>query len=222
MKVLWGAAAVLALMAGPAGATTYVLPDIGTFPDYTDSNTSDTFSGNGFVGEYNTVANGVPAYAHLLGVEATDYSRTIVQVDLSGLTPVSNATLSFLLLDGGSGPHGVAVTGWGGTGALSYTWDPPGANYGGDNLTAIQGANSVDVTNLVNAAIASGDPWLDLELQGTDSNDFMWTYTWAGDGFGPDRADMRLDVTEASEPASLALLGVGLAGLGLARRRKSA
>lgn len=221
--LLSGATLMLSSLSANAGTVTYALPDIGTFTGYTNSTVSDTYSGNGFVGLYNTMGNGVPAWAHLFGVESTDYSRTLIQIDLSGLSgAASSAILGFSLLDGGVGPHGISVTGFGGTGALAYTWDAPAANFGSVDGTVVGGANVIDVAALLNAALAGGASYLDLLVQGTDTNDYMWTYTDPGRGFGADRAAASLTVTtgDVPEPTSMALFGVALAAAGLARRRK--
>src|ERR1019366_828394 len=67
-----GLAAVAALPA-QAGTTTYTIKDAGTFSGYTDTTTSDTFAGTGFVGIYPTYTTDFgsagPAFAHLLGLE---------------------------------------------------------------------------------------------------------------------------------------------------------
>src|SRR5687768_4679160 len=85
-----------------AATITYVLPDIGTFADYSNSNESDTYTGNGFVGMYNF---NNPEWAHLFGIEQQDYSRTIGQVDLSALagTTINSATFSFNIKHGAIG-----------------------------------------------------------------------------------------------------------------------
>lgn len=204
-----------------ASVVTYSLPDILTFTGYLDSNVSATYLGTGFGGMYNTTAIGQPAWVHLLGVEDTDFSRTIMQVDISGLAGLSiaSAFLSFNLSHG-AGPQDVEFTGFdGGAGALTYVWDATGINYGSVVAPVAAGSNSVDVTDLLAASVGAGDHWFGLHLQGTDA--FLWTYTYTGVGFGPDAAGVRLTVDTATipVPGTLALLGVALAGLGFARRR---
>lgn len=208
--------------ASQAATVTYSLPDILTFAGYTDWNTAATFSGNGFGGMYNFGGTD-QRWAHLFGVELIDYSRTIMQVDISALagSTIVSASLSFVLLDGMTGPQNVTLTGFdGGAGALTYQWDAPGANYGNVVASVAGGANSIDVTSLLAASVANGDAWFGMHLQG--SSQYMWTWTWAGYGYDADRALVRLTVETASvpEPGTLALIGLALAGLAGALRRR--
>lgn len=221
-------AAMLSL-APAAWAATISIPitDIGTFQDYTNPNTTDTYSGTGFVGLYSTAANDVDAWVHLFGLESSDYSRTILQADLSALAghSITSATLSFSILDGGAGPHGIIITSYDADGTLRYSWDAPG-NLGTVTGNADQGVNTFDVTSLVSSRLAGGDSWLGLHLQGTDDCCFMWTYTDPGNDRTPDSALVRLDITydgqgEIPEPGTYGLMAAGLASLAwLSRRRR--
>ncbi len=86
-----------------AASITYTITDAGTFTNYEDTNTADTFTGTGFVGIYPTFATDVgtsgPAFAHLLGLENYNgiYSETELQVGLSALARRNNHSASFQL-----------------------------------------------------------------------------------------------------------------------------
>ena len=216
--------AALAPVGSQAAIVTYSLPDVLTFGDYLESNVAATYAGDGFGGMYNAAAMGAPEWAHLFGVELTDYSRTIMQVGIGGLSgqTILSATLSFKLLDGGLGPHDLTLTGFdGGSGNLAYQWDAPVTNYGTAGTTAFNGDNSIDVTALLAASVGAGDTFFGMHLQGADASDLLWTYTYTGFDYGPDRAEVRLTVETAvvPQPASLVLFGVGFALAALVRRR---
>ncbi len=212
--------AALFPVASQAATVTYSLPDILTFTDYTDNNVAATYSGTGFGGMYGPRV-GV-SWAHLFGVESTDFSRTIMQVDTSGLAgaTILSATLSFQLLDGSTDPQNVTLTGFdGGAGALTYLWDAPATNYGDLVASVAQGGNSIDVTSLLADSVGAGDAWFGMHLQG--SSEFMWTYSHSGSGYDSDRALVRLTVetAEVPLPGTLPLVGLALAAFGFVRRR---
>jgi hypothetical protein len=220
-QVLHIVAAAALLFAPSAIGSTITIPilDIGSFQTYDTIDTAQTFTGTGFAGMYDF------AWAHLLGVEYTSYSRTILQADISALngSTINSATLTFSLLDGDNGPHGVLATSYTANGTLAYSWNPPD-NLGTASTTAYYGENSIDVTSLLAASVAAGAGWFGLHLQGTDDNAYMWTYTDNSftDGY-PDRANVRLTVDYTGdavpEPATYALLAGGLLLLGCIRKR---
>ena len=226
--------AIAALLIGSdpvSAAVVYNLPEIGNFDGYTDTNLSDTWTGNGYVGEYTPYGNGPDgAWAHLLTLENYPpdglYGLTIVQVDLSGVSgPVSNATLSFNILDGSTtDTESGLVYGWGGTGNLAFALAAPGVNYGSVGTTFTSGLNSVDVTSLVNAALTSGDPFLEFLMYGDDTVDgHLWTYDQPQDTntYGTNTPNLQLSITEnVPEPITLSLFGAGLAGAAAIRRRR--
>lgn len=211
------------MLAPAAWSATITIPitDIGTFESYENSNTADTYTGTGFVGMYDY------AWAHLFGLESSDYSRTILQADLGALAgaTISSATLSFDLLDGQAGPHGIILTSYNADGTLRYSWDAP-TSLGTANATVDSGPNTIDITSLVTARLAGGGTWLGLHLQGTDDCCYMWTYTDPGDGANPDSAMVRLNITyegglaQVPEPATYGLMGAGLIGLAWMLRRR--
>ena len=207
-----------------AATITYILPDINTSPDYIDFNTALTFSGDGFSGMYGGAA-GFDAWAHLFGVEQTDFSRTIGQVDVSALagTNITSAVFSFDLVNGSSGSQTLTFGYFSEDGTLSYNFSP---TLDGSTTFAStgQGSNAVDVTALLSAFLTGGGGnWFGFFLQG--SSEFQWTYTYTGFGAGPDSANVRLTVEyqEVPEPAALSLFGVALAvSCGALRRRIAA
>jgi hypothetical protein len=203
-----------------AAVVTYDLFDIGTFTDYTNLDTSATYSGDGFLGMYDY------AWAHLFGVEDSAYSRTVAQVNIAGLAgkTVTGATLGFSLLDGSAGSQNVTFTGFnGGSGNLAYNWDAPSTNFGSVVASVNGGANLIDIKALLEESVGAGDTWFGLHLQG--SSLYQWTYT--GPGYSVDRALAFITVefedgqNNVPEPASLALVGLAAVGLGLMRRRKT-
>ncbi len=230
MKALAKLLAALALIAAvtpPARAATtiYNLPDVGTFANYQDFNTSDTFSGTGFVGIYPTSAEGSgPAFAHLFGLENYNgvFSETEMQVNITGLanTHIVNAVLSYNLVSANDGLQTVTVTSYLANGLLSFNQTPP-SNLGTTTFNSTGIANSVNVTALLQNAVTAGQNWFGLFLTPNGPNGHQWTYT-SPNG---DEAGVRLTVEYSAVPeASQVWAGAMmlLAGAGHLIRRKLA
>ena len=219
----------LNLRAG-ANSVTISLPDIGTFGDY-DFNTADTFTGNGFLGIYPNDNNGPgsPAFGHLFGLEyyGEADSETELQASLAGLSgaTITSASLNFSLNDGTSGSESVKVTSFTTTGTLGFNITPPNS-LGFVTGTGIQGgANSIDITSLVSAALLNNQTWLGLYLT-PEGPGLNFLYTLTDNELRADAAGVRIvinyNANSASVPdgfSSICLLGIGLCFLCFAASR---
>lgn len=209
-----------------ADSISYTIKDIGAFTSYRTNNVGQSYSGTGFVGLYNFGGSG--EFAHLFGIEDTAYSRTALNVDISGLAgaTINSAYLNFVLKDGTSGTQNVTLTSFTADGSLEYFWNAPD-NLGSSNYSVTgHSVNSLNVTSMLQNQVAAGADWFGLHLKG--SNLYQWTYTYTGYGDTADEALVRLVVdyspSEVPTPGSfVALIGMGGIGLvGLARRRRMA
>jgi hypothetical protein len=238
IKALFASAVMATALVAQLNAqtVTIALPDIGTFGGYTDGNTSDTFTGNGFLGIYPNDGqdNGGPAFAHLFGLENYGgiYSETELQASLSGLAgdTITSASLNFSLNNGSGGAESVEVTSFSTAGTLGYSESAPNdlASLTANGITL--GANSIDVTTLVADAVAANQSYVGLYLSPDGPSSSLWTYTYSGFGYNADSAsaDLVINYTPAAAvgvpdaSSTAALLGIVVSGLGLARRKLNA
>jgi len=206
--------------AAHADVITYHINDILGSNQYTVANTGQTYAGTGYVGMYSG-----NYFGHLLGLEGSS-SRTNSQVDISALAgkQVASAILSFVLYENYSNTGILSITGYNANGGLGYKFYAPTADYGvvtGQMANGYGAKSTFNVTSLVQAAISNNEDWLGMQLTNSDMS--RWTYS--GSGYATDRAAMQLVVTYADsakvpEPASMAMVGVGMAALVAVRRKK--
>ncbi len=224
--------------------TTFTITDVGTFTGYTDTNTTDTFTGStGFVGIYpNPTSNNPsgPAFVHLFGLEYPHtgvFSETEMQVDISALAGanITSAFLSYTLQDHGGGLPSqlVTVTSYTADGTLSFNTTPPSTNLGSMQYTSnTSTTNTLDVTSLVQPGATAGSRWLGLFLA-PNGPDYTPQYTFTsndqGNGGSADSADVRLTVnytpatTAVPEPSTMLIAGLsGVLLVLYARRRRAA
>jgi hypothetical protein len=224
------------LLTGAIGAsaqsTTISLPDIGTFGSYIDGNQADTYTGTGFLGIYpNGGGNGpTGGFAHLFGLEnyGSVFSETELQAPLAGLAgdTITSATLSFTIQDGTGPNENVLVTSFTTAGTLGYNNAAPN-NLGSLTASGIgEGADSIDVTSLVQAAVSANQSYLGLFLSPEGPDSYVWTYTYTGDGDNANSAGAQLvidytsSVPDAASTATLLSASVGL--LAWAKHRRKA
>lgn len=186
-----------------AASVTYAIEDVLPSAGYQDFDTTQTFTGIGFVGEYSD------SFAHFVGLEGPAFSRTDLQVGIGALAgaSISSATLSFVLLNGPSNTATLTATSYDSGGTLAYNFFNTQTSLGtaSGTVTGLS-ANSLDVTALLQGAVTGGQSYFALHLE-TDVPS-LWTYTHSGYDYTADSAQVRLTVeyTAAAvpEPASRA------------------
>lgn len=167
---------------------------------------------------------------HVFGLEyyGSSFSETELQASLAGLSgaTINSAYLNFSLATGSGGNESVQVTSFNTTGTLGFNAAAPN-NLGTVTGAGIQnGANSIDVTSLVSAAVQANQTWLGLYLtpEGPGEN-YLFTETW----IDPDAAGLEIVIhytaannvrVSVPESASTAvLLGIGMCLLSLGARK---
>ncbi|HBY63487.1 MAG TPA: hypothetical protein DEH78_26990 [Solibacterales bacterium] len=207
-----------------AATITYVIRDLGTFPDYTSNDLAATYTGTGYVGLYGP--SGGASFVHLFGLEDAGYSMALLQVNISALIgqTIQSAILSFVTLDG-QGAQSVKATSFDADGTLGYYVSAPSDLGSAYFNTAVQANQSFNVTSLVAARVGTGSTWFGLHLAG-ENVEYPYTYSFDFDNNvpDPDRALVRLvvetsEIVSLPEPGGAVLIGAGLAAFGLARRR---
>ena len=223
---LIGVATVMALLSGSASAATVYSND------FEGGSTAD-FS----AGTIQLVPN---ASTHILGEFSQGSSTTLT---LTGLAPHSNVTLDFTLdvvgsMDGdgqnGGGPDNFVITAPSG-----IIFNQNFANFAGGNTqnyptepsaptTGAAGVDTLGYSGFPDSGNGVQDSIYNFSLPFADTSSTL-TITFAGDTseptsnefYGIDNVSVGTDASASvPEPASLALLCAGIAGLGFVRRRK--
>ena len=187
------------------GTITYSIMDIGTSSGYMDMDTTHTFAGTGYVGMYGPDTSNGAAFAHFVGLEKSDLSRTELQVDTTALVgaTIQSATLSFYVRSGTSLLQTLTVQSFTSNGKLAYNFDAP--NILGSMTAAVRrstAVQSIDVTNLLGSSLASNSQWFALNLAATYYYQYTWAWNWYNNVPNPDAASMRLTVNYTSMSAA--------------------
>ena len=225
--LVFAAGAALFALAGAAQATPLLIgtPNAGSgnsFPftssagsRYQQVYAASSFSGTVTIGSITFFNNELPGAIFQTGDYAFTFSTsnfTVNNLDTANLNnnPGADAALfASLNLSGATGAQFTVTAGTGGGAAFVY--DPSA----GDLLVDIVRSNPA----------GAGSGFLDAMNEGTAGGLFSRAHDF-GTGFQNWGLVTEFDITTASvsvpEPAALALFGFGLAGLGYARRRKTA